>query len=71
MKFLLGTSWLNRLIAKDDNNSTDNQVAHRAVVGLVTWPVGRGARHPVVGLHGVRVGEVVVGGLGLDLVDVY
>ena len=60
-----GTSWLNR----DDNKATGNYMAHRAVEGLIMWLVGRGTRHPFVGLLGVRVVEVVIGGLGLDLVD--
>ena len=48
-------------------------MAHRADVGLIMWPVGRGVRHLVVGPRGVHVvvaqGVDVVGGLGLDLID--
>ena len=61
-----GTSWFNR--------PSDDYMAQRAEVGLVMWPVGRGARHLIVGTRGVHVvvaqGIDVFGGLGLDLVDV-
>ena len=48
-------------------------MAHRADVGLIMWPVGRGVRHLVVGPRGVHVvvtrGVDIVVGLRLDLVE--
>ena len=71
LKILLVRAGCIVYLAKNDNRPSDDHMAQRAEVRLVTWVVDGVARHLVGGALDDQGVDVVVGVLVLDLVDLF